>query len=355
MSEPTALGVYIFAGGHTLGVRKHFKVLAHFEDGPFGTATVRHNMPDIPIHTNPDTWPADDFVGRVDYLYGNPPCAPWSAAGHLPKQKQKLGEGMHKYMFDARVKCVENQFALLGRIRPKVWSWESVARAYSVGRAFVDQLTERALDQGYSVTHLLMNAVDCGCPQIRRRFFFVAHNIELGLERPNVPHRTVRDAIEWIYLAGREGVGYNPGQKYLDLASRARPGEGLQDAWHRENPPETWQRNKSGGVIGRPGFLATRLSWDKPAGTMIGGAHQYHPELARLLTVKEAQVICSYPYEYEFIYDNVGDAYSQIAKAVTPAAGDWLGSQVRRAVDRNVPESKPQVHTVDFLRKQKNG
>ena len=29
-----ALGTYIFAGGFTLGVKKHFDVLAHFEDKP---------------------------------------------------------------------------------------------------------------------------------------------------------------------------------------------------------------------------------------------------------------------------------------------------------------------------------
>ena len=46
-----ALGTYIFAGGFTLGVKKHFDVLAHFEDKPgLYKKTVKANFPDLPIY-----------------------------------------------------------------------------------------------------------------------------------------------------------------------------------------------------------------------------------------------------------------------------------------------------------------
>ena len=43
-----ALGSYIFAGGFTIGVKKHFDIEAHFEgDGAYGADTFSLNYPDI--------------------------------------------------------------------------------------------------------------------------------------------------------------------------------------------------------------------------------------------------------------------------------------------------------------------
>lgn len=71
--RPTALGSAIFAGGFTLGVRESFDVLAHLEETNYGVATVRHNMPELPVHVGRERWPLDEFRD-VDMIYGNPPC-----------------------------------------------------------------------------------------------------------------------------------------------------------------------------------------------------------------------------------------------------------------------------------------
>src|ERR1019366_2826682 len=141
-----------------LGIERHFRVVAHFEDGPFGTATVRHNRPDIPIFTNVPTWPADDYF-HVPLIFGNPPCAPWSTAGNLVNQKSKLANAgiNHKWEIDPRVECVRRQFALLERLEPTIWVWESVAAAYTRGASFIADLAARANDQGYAVTKVLLN------------------------------------------------------------------------------------------------------------------------------------------------------------------------------------------------------
>src|SRR6185369_10322557 len=79
--KPTALGAHIYAGGFSLGVRRHFDVLCHFEEWKFGVATVEQNLK-IPVHVGePSTWPINEYTGYVDFVYCNPPCAPWSRAG----------------------------------------------------------------------------------------------------------------------------------------------------------------------------------------------------------------------------------------------------------------------------------
>jgi len=83
--KPKAVGAYIFAGLFTVGVCEHFDVLCHLEDGPFGVATARKNWPDMPIHTDPATWPTKELRREgVTLIYCNPPCAPWSKAAPSP-------------------------------------------------------------------------------------------------------------------------------------------------------------------------------------------------------------------------------------------------------------------------------
>lgn len=355
-TRPKALGVYIFAGGFTLGVRKHFDVIAHWEDGPFGTATVRHNMPDIAIHSDVNRWPVNNSrFQRLALLYGNPPCAPWSAAGHLPKQKIRLAANAvsQKYELDPRVECVRRQFALLGQLRPHIWTWESVARAYSTGRPFVDALTQQALDLGYAVTHVLVNGLYAGAPQQRRRFFFVAHDIELPFSAPTKKPQTIGETWApydpaWL----REEHGASKAKMTGTVAEFVHgmaAGQGGHERfyeWLKEKNEEP-KLNARGNVAGRPNFLMHRLSRDKVCGTIVSGTCLIHPDENRFLTVRETQLLSSYPPDYEFIGN---DAYGQISKAVLPAVGDWLGGICRVGVDANVPITEASVRHVNYMK-----
>lgn len=352
--KPKALGVFIFAGGQTLGMREHFDVLAHWEDGPFGTATVRHNLPDIEINTSPKTWPVDDprFQG-IDLIYGNPPCAPWSAAGHLPKQKQRLAVhgATQKYELDPRVECVRTQFSLLEKLSPKIWTWESVARAFSTGKPFVDTLTQRAIDLGYAVTHVLVDGLYAGAPQHRRRFFFVAHKVTLPWKHPGQPAKTIGETWapygpEWLRDEHPRSRAKMTGT-IAEFVHQMRPGQGGHEAfyeWHKGKGTEP-QLNDKGNVIGRPNFLMHRLDLNKVCGTIVSGTCLIHPTENRFLTVRETQLLSSYPPDYEFIGN---DAYAQISKAVLPSVAKWFGGILAAGVAANIPVN-PTVQVVKFM------
>src|SRR6266566_8003425 len=144
MTPPTALGVYIFAGGFIVGVKcVGFNVVTHLEDGPFGVSTTKRNHPELAghVHLDPASWPLDQLRG-VDFVYGNPPCAPWSQAGMSWKHKRGLADSWWER--DPRVSCVYQMFDVLEKVRPRVWAWESVARAAVAGRPLIDSLAERA-------------------------------------------------------------------------------------------------------------------------------------------------------------------------------------------------------------------
>jgi DNA (cytosine-5)-methyltransferase 1 len=351
-SQPTALGAYIFAGGFTLGVREHFQVLAHFEEGPFGVPTVRHNMPDLPVFVGQENWPIQQTAGSVDWLYGNPPCAPWSTAGHKPTlgKDATVDHNKGRYLSDERTKCTDRLFELLLELQPKAFTWESVARAYTAGKQFVDDKTAFCLANGYSVTHLILNGQKCGLAQPRKRFFFLAHRVALPITPPDEPYMTVSDA--WKPMEGKPiGPHGNISKVIASLLEQnpaPRGGGKLMEMWEESEYAKNVKLSVQGYRFTRPGFLHARVHFDKHSPTVTGGQHLYHPTEIRHLSIKEQQLLCGYPYDYEF-QGKVTVCYAQIARAVLPPVGKWLASQVRAALDANVPEPEPRLYVVNLL------
>lgn len=331
--RPTAVGAYIFAGGFTSGVREAgFKILAHFEDGDYGVATAKLNFPGLPVHTDPARWPTAELAG-ADFVYSNPPCAAWSAAGVSSAAKWET---------DARVDCTRRSFALVGSVRPKVWCWESVARAYTLGRPLVDKFTREALALGYSVTHLLVDARRLGCPQRRNRFFMVAHKVALPFEQPDFPVVTVREALKGVASEPRQELS---GAAWVELLPELEHGREMRRLFESRNP-ELVEAAAGGRVIGRPSFQVRRLDPDDVSFTLTGGAQMIHPDEDRYISVPESAALCGYPRDFEFL-GRLPQQYAQVAQAVMPPVGRWLAGVVKAGLEAGVA-SEGEVDLVDL-------
>lgn len=342
----TALGMFIFAGGFTQGLKTLFDVQAHLEDGPFGVASSRLNHPEIPVHQDPKTWPLEDYRGMIDFIYGNPPCAPWSQAGMSPKQKRGLADEWYKQ--DPRTDCVHKMFHALKVIGPDVWAWETVARAFKAGRPMIDALGVEARELGYQTYLVLHNGVDCGLPQRRKRLFVVFSKVAIDWARPNQPHQTVRMAIG-------QGITHDPDLDVQpitpimrELYDKVAAGGSFAITFNTLYDAAYHQQGKHAG---RPGYLNRRLAWDTPSHTITGGAVLYHPEEPRLISVPEQAALCGYPRGFQFVGSR-GDRYAQTAKAVTPPVGAWLGLNVKAALLANQRLTPGDPIVVDFLNKE---
>lgn len=338
--ELTAVGAYIFAGGFTLGVKQHFKVLAHLEETAYGVATMRRNQPEIPVHVGMDQWPLDELRGRdpIDLIYGNPPCAAWSVAG----SKLKGGRDWHR---DPRVSCTQRHFALLEQLRPTLWAWESVTQAFTVGRELVDELTTRALALGYSVTYLLHNARYLGVPQTRNRFFFLAHKVELGFEKLPWTWLSCNEALRGLNDLGELTGAGKSCARYRPMLKTVQPGETLVKAWDRwlvetgvEQP-----LNKHGKRTGRPAFIIRRARKDAPSPVVM--CEMIHPIEDRFLTGPELARLCGFPPGYEF--EGLKDV-GQISRGVCPPVGEWLARNLGLALQRGQAVTQPKVRLVDL-------
>lgn len=102
-----------------------------------------------------------------------------------------------------------------------------------------------------------------------------------------------------------------------------------------------------GKIPGHPNFLQRRLDWDRPAFTMTGAAHLHHPDEPRLVNTAEAAAICGYPPGYLFV-GPLAAKYAQMAKAVTPPAGEWLAGMVAEGLRAGAP-AEPGTRVHDFI------
>lgn len=332
--RPKAVGAYIFAGLFTVGVRKHFDVLAHLEDGPFGTATARRNFPGMEVYEDPDEWPLLTLQReRPDFVYANPPCAPWSAA-------RTDGSSWKE---DPRTSCVARTFDLLRKLRPKVWTFESVRGAYTKGREMVDEMAAEAAKLGYSTTHLLVDASNHGVAQVRKRYFMVCHRVEIKFPPSGLEQVTVNDAL----ADSVEGSAtQNMPKSWAEVLPDLKQGKSLKSAYDRAfSNIRLSHCNDGGKVKGRPGFLYYRLSGDRPGPVITGSATKIHPTEHRFISLSETKALCGVPQTFS-LEGSLASKYAQLAKAVMPPVGEYVAACAAEAIRRNVKVSSPTIRQV---------
>lgn len=350
-TKQRAVGAYIFAGGFTEGVKKHFDVLAHLEASDYGVATSRLNHPELKIYPSLDQWMTPDFwtagagqeLRGVELMYCNPPCAAWSQAGTKPRKSGKRDYTNGFDPRDERPGCFMNCVSLLEMAGPEVLVVESVQGAWSRGKPFIETQAERAAALGYGLDVVLFDAFNTGLPQHRRRVFFVFSKIQMPWAPPATPGPTVRE--RWLATLGATSQVQPepaPGEDYSllepmhdELLADTPEGGRLMDAYHRRFGETKYDAVRQ-RYVGRPSFLHRRLRFDTP-GFCVGGDACYHPVLPRRVTVLESQVLAGYPPTYRFVGKHSGAKYPQINQAVTPPAGAWVASVVAAGLASRAP------------------
>lgn len=317
----TALGAHIYAGCFSVGVAQHFKLLAHFEEWPFGVETAKHNLK-IPVTYPRAQWPIKEYAGKVDFVYMNAPCAPWSQAN---------SRGGAAWQSDPRVKYWADCLELLDLLQPTVWAGESVRGIYLRGQPFLAPYIAKAMKKGYRASHVLVNALEHGVPQSRPRYFLVLSKVDLPWA-PTGLKKNVTIADVWRGLKGKTVL--DDGGKYDKILKKARPGEDLRATFNRITDSQKWERNALGGVVGRPPFSWKRLREEGQAHVITGGRSFIHPTEHRFLTVEEQAAIMGYPKGFKFI-GRVADQYAQIGKAVTAPTGAYLAGIIAAGIRRN--------------------
>lgn len=333
----TAVGVYVYAGGFTLGVRQHFDVRAHLEESMYGVRSSVMANPNIEVYDKEQFWPLDQFRD-VDFLYANPPCAPFSQAGAT------MRGGGDAWKKDPRLRCWRNCFVAFEALQPKVFALESVVRAYTAARSFVDELAGMAHEMGYAVTHVMVDAKNHGMAQKRKRYFFIAHKVALKLEAPDQPAVTVYDELSKV-----KNPGYVPPWKnnvHEALIPFLPPNFSFRRIWEEYYDTVGRGTNAQGGVTGRPRIFIHRVNGDGLIGT-ITGDYFVHPSLDRFMGINELKVLNGFPEDY-WLEGNPAGHFSLLSRGVCPPVAEWLARHVARSIDEGEPVWRMKEETMDF-------
>lgn len=328
-----ALGMHVFAGSFTLGMREHHDVVAHFENGEYGVETMRKNQPEIPVYTEPEEWPVSEH-DDVDIVYGNPPCAPFS------NNSTSEGDRSEGALQDERVESHRQMVRVLERVQPRFWVFESVCHIYDKAGPLLEEIEGLAEELGYNVTHFFHNVNYYGNPQSRKRYFCVLHDTPLDFRPPDFEDApTVGDV--WEDIAPDEPRCHHipPDEiwdKWKDLIPKVGQGEKLRPVFVRERPGEE---------KGRPLQHMRRLDPDDSAWTVIGGYRFIHPYEDRLLAANEMSALQGYPNDYE-LQGSSNQRMDLAARGVCVEMGEYLGRLFAEAEHRD-PEQHG-VAVVDF-------
>lgn len=325
MKKFSAVGAYVYAGGFTVGISKYFSTKWFFQDNNYGEATRKANFPGIrTIHL------LDDMPeGNIDFVYSNPPCAIWSNASN--------GRKTH-WSVDPRLNDIRNVFALLKKLRPRIWVWESVIKAYTHGNEFVKELESKARKLGYSCTHVLIDAQYLNLPQVRKRYFCIFHNVKLKLKLPEYENICISDVLNKC-----KNVDDLPAPKrWKSFLRKAKAG-----SLHSEfNRIYNVSFKKGARIRNRPGFLVKRL-YKKQVTYAVVGNTLIHPVYNRFLNIEEYGALCTYPKNYKWI-GSKSSIPSQMARAVMPKVGEWLAKYMHKALVANIFIDVPKTKLIDL-------
>ncbi len=343
-----ALDLFAGAGGTALALKQAgFEVPVAVEIDSAKAATLRRNQPatkvlgvkgtcgDVTKLEADDLAPAQvDGLNGYDLVVGCPPCQGYSLQGSRNPR-------------DPRNRLFEDLLRLAIALRPSAVVMENVPGMASLsGGRFLSSFLSGLEGAGYSTTIWRLRASDFGVPQLRERLFVI------GMRRGKLPSppAKVRPPTVWQAIAdlptetyevvadGRTHHAYSgrAGSVYASaLRGRKRKVSGVALTRHDPDVSARLSRLKFGEVDPRtrhrklnPNGLATTLTAGSRKRTACRPAHPYE---GRVLTVREAARLASFPDWYEFP-DNIAEAWSQIGNAVPPRMAQAVFESVRDAL-----------------------
>ena len=358
----TAIDLFCGAGGLSEGFRQAgFSVLAGNDIDSHATRTFAASHADAELLSGPiEDISARDFLdssglakGELHCLIGGPPCQAFSVYNHR--------RGMH----DERSGLFYEYLRIVDGLMPEWVVMENVTGITSVGggRA-VEEILSGLVERGYRVEAQILRAEEYGVPQERRRIFFLGNRLGLPISWPEpthgpglLPFVTVWDAIgDLPPLDNGEDPGgplpypLLPVTSYqamlrgntMEVNNHAAPRLAPVNLRRMKHIPEggSWRdipfdllpagmqrarrcdHTKRYGRLRKKGMSSTILTkCDLHWGAFI------HPEQDRVLTVREAARLQSFPDRFAFAGPRTGQ-YVQVGNAVPPL----LGRRVAEAI-----------------------
>jgi DNA (cytosine-5)-methyltransferase 1 len=374
MTRPIAIDLFAGAGGLSLGFEQAgFDIVAAVDIDPIHCAAHKFNFPNCAtvcksvIETTGEELRRRSGIGRrdLDVVIGGAPCQGFSLIG-----KRALD--------DSRNQLVYHYVRLVMELKPKYFVFENV-KGLTIGkhRRFLQEIIDAFRDGGYDVKadYKVLNAADYGVPQDRRRLFLMG--ARAGLALPSYPepagYTTVGEAIgdipdaetfpelwerDWTrakfgkpstyaaYLRGKKDDPNDFGYRRRfdstlltgSLLTEHTPLSRKRFAATTPDDVEPISRFKKLALDGICNTLRAGTASDRGAFT---SPRPIHPVKPRVITVREAARLHSYPDWFRF-HATKWHGFRQIGNSVPPLLARAVGGQIMKAL-RKKPEKPAEL------------
>ena len=259
---------------------------------------------------------------KIDVIIGGPPCQGFSIAGNIGR----------KFLNDPRNNLFLEFARIVSIIKPKIIVIENVQRLdiHNKGKT-KEEIYNKFESLGYQIKSQVLNSVDYGVPQKRRRIIFIGSRINSKILFPSPmskPYVTVKEAIsKYPKLSSGEKslipnhIAMNHTEQMLTKMSFIKDGKG------RENIP-TQIRPKSGDVR-----KYIRYDSKKPSITVTGDMRKvFHYSQNRALTVRELDTLQSFKDNFTFKGSSISQQ-QQVGNAVPPLLARSIAKQIKKMLN----------------------
>lgn len=364
-TRPIGIDLFAGAGGLSLGFEQAgFDVAAAVEIDPVHCATHEFNFPNCAtICASVTDLSGSEIRHRagigdkdIDVVFGGAPCQGFSMIG-----KRALD--------DSRNQLVFHYVRIVAELKPKYCVFENV-KGLTLGKhaEFLKELIAALGEAGYDVTlpYRVLNAADYGVPQDRKRLFLMG--TRRGFKTPIYPDAqikrvTVAEAISDLPDANTFEVLRDSDQVEVKWSTEASYARRLR-CLEADDKNFGYERNFVRNVLtsstrtehtelSQSRFLATepgkteeisrfrKLPMDGLCNTLRAGTDSargaftsprpIHPILPRVITVREAARLHSFPDWFRF-HTTKWHGFRQIGNSVPPLLGRAIASSVIAAL-----------------------
>jgi DNA (cytosine-5)-methyltransferase 1 len=320
------LSLFCGAGGLDYGFEiENFKVSLAFDLRPAAINTYNHNHPgrhgyvaDISKLTIDDL---DKIYGREFQPYGvigGPPCQSFSFSNVSEKENDKR--------HDLPLKYAELLKSLNARNPIHFFVFENVLGLKSKKHIEKFKRFKAAFeDAGFNIHEKVLDSVDFGVPQNRKRIFIVGLNKQIYPDCSMLfpTHKTKRKTVSQSISKLPDPIFFSSRNNFDSIPFHPN---------HWCMTPKSKKFSTPGVLI--PGKAIGRsfrvLEWNKPSPTVAYGNREVHvhPSCHRRLSVFEAMLLQGFPKKFE-LKGTLSDQFSQVSEAVPPPLSREVAKTIR--------------------------
>lgn len=340
-------------GGFSLGAhRAGFSVAAAYDVDPVLTSSFKSNFP----ATNLKLGDISDLTGatiegqvgtRVTGVFGGPPCQGFSDIGRRDPN-------------DPRRDLLGHFYRLVAELTPDFFVMENVkGLAYADSRLVLDDAISQLSDQYKLLGPILLDAAEFGAATRRRRLFVIGIHKDRGdpiteetLSAHMSPPATVRQAIGDLANARLIGMTEDDFDRWeipseaiastyaLNMRSDDNTFTSHRMVQHKASVAKRFSTVAQGELdpVGRH----HRLRWEGQCPTLRAGTgadkgsyqavRPLHPELDRVITVREAARLQGFPDDHMF-HPTIWHSFRMIGNSVSPIIAEAIFKAIASRIE----------------------